>query len=90
MSGSRTSIDDIVLLCVNLDAILVYLEFVCKVFPKYRVIFRLDKCDFLKNQFEYVGHGITKAGTTPLNQNSILQMTVSYPLQINLYYPSLR
>ena len=32
VSGSRTIIDDIILFCSNLDAILIYLECVCKVF----------------------------------------------------------
>ena len=27
-------------------------------FQKYRVVFRLDKCDFLKDIIEYVGHDI--------------------------------
>ena len=35
------------------------------VFLKYRVSFRLDKCDFLKTQVEYVGHEVTKAGNCP-------------------------
>ena len=37
--GSRTTFDDILLLCINLQAILFYLEYVCKVFQKYRVRF---------------------------------------------------
>ena len=45
---SRTIIDKIILLCSNLDKILIYLECTCKVFLKYRVSFRLNKCDFLK------------------------------------------
>ena len=48
VSGIRTIIYDILLLYSNLDAILVYLECVCKYFLKYRFSFRLDRCDFLK------------------------------------------
>ena len=48
ISGNRAIIDDILIFCSNLGAILVYLEFVCKFFQKYRVGFRLDKYDFLK------------------------------------------
>ena len=48
VSVSRTNIDDILLFCCNLDAILIYLECVCKVFLKYWVIFRLKKWEFLK------------------------------------------
>ena len=62
MSGSRTIIDEIILFCGNLDAILIELECVCKYFLKYGVSFRLNKCDFLKNRVKYVGHDVTKAG----------------------------
>ena len=62
MSGSCTIIDDIIIFCRNLDAILIYVEFICKVFLKYRVRFRLKKCDFLKTRVEYVVHDVTKAG----------------------------
>ena len=57
-SGISTIIDDIFLFCRNIDAILLYLECVCRMFQKYRVSFWLDKCDFLKDRIEYVGHGI--------------------------------
>ena len=66
MFGSRIIIADIILLCKNLDSIIIYLEFVRKVFLKDRVRFRLDKCDFLKTLVEYVGHDVTKAGNCPL------------------------
>ena len=62
VSGSYTIIDYIIILCRNLDAILIYLEFVCKAFLKYWVRFRFKKCDFLKNRVEYVVHDVTKAG----------------------------
>ena len=63
--GSCNIICDILLFCRNLDAILVYLECVCKVFLKYQVSFILDKCDFLETRVEYVGHDVTKAGNCP-------------------------
>ena len=44
---------------------MVYLECVCKVFHKYRVTFRLDKCDFLKERVEYVRHDVTEDGNCP-------------------------
>ena len=46
-------------------AISIYLECICKVFRKYRVSFRLDKCDFLKPRVEYVGHDVTNDGNCP-------------------------
>ena len=39
ISGSRAIINDILLFCSDLRAILLYLEYVCKVFQKYRVRF---------------------------------------------------
>ena len=64
-SGIRTIIDYVFLLCSNLGSIMVYLEFSCKVFEKYPVIFWLEKCDFLKEMIEYVSHGVTDDGNCP-------------------------
>jgi len=63
--GSRVIIDDILLWASNLDIILLYFECVCGIFQKYRVSFRLDKCDFLKDRVEYVGHDLTPKGNCP-------------------------
>ena len=63
--GSKTIIDDILLWCSHTDALLLLMECVCKVFRKYRVSFRLKKCDFLKDRVEYVGHDITNEGNCP-------------------------
>ena len=60
VSGTKIIIDDI-LVC----ALFVYLECICTVFRKYRVNFRLDKCDFLKLRVEYVGHDVTNDGNCP-------------------------
>ena len=65
VSGSRTIIDDILLFCSNKAMILIYFECVCKVFQKYRVSFRLDKCEFLKSRVEYVGVDVMQQGNTP-------------------------
>ena len=63
--GSRVIIDDILLWASNLQIVLLYFECVCEVFQKYRVSFRLDKCDFLKDRVEYVGHDLTPTGNCP-------------------------
>ena len=62
---TKTIIDDILIWSSNLEAILIYLECVCKVFQKYRVSFRLDKCRFLMDRVEYVGHDLTSVGNCP-------------------------
>ena len=58
--GSRTIINNILILCSNLRSIMVYLECVYKFFQKYCVSFRLEKYDFLKEMVEYVGHDVTE------------------------------
>ena len=65
VSGICTNIDGIIIFYRNLDAIIIYLECFCKVFLKYKVRFRLDKFNFLKNRIKYVGHDVTKAGNCP-------------------------
>ena len=65
VSGSRTIIDEILLFSSNINAILIYLECVCKIFLKYQVRFRLDKCDFLKTRVEYVNYDVTKERDCP-------------------------
>ena len=51
ISGSRKIMGGIFLLCSNLRAILVYLEFVCKLFQKYSVRFWFDKSEFFDSSF---------------------------------------
>lgn len=79
--GSRVIIDDILLWASNLQVILVYFECVCEVFQKYRVSFRLDKCDFLKDRVEYVGHDLTPTGNCPAK--SKFKMIDDWPLPTN-------
>ena len=49
-SGSKGNIDDILAYSTNLELILIYFECICKFFEKYRVSFKLDKCEFLKDR----------------------------------------
>ena len=64
-SETRTIINEILLYCINKSLILLYLECICIIFCKYRVSFRLDKCEFLEDLTEYVGHDITSDGNCP-------------------------
>jgi hypothetical protein len=64
-TGSKVIIDDILIWSNNLEMILLYFECICRVFVKYRVSFRLDKCEFLKNRVEYVGHDLMPSGNCP-------------------------
>jgi hypothetical protein len=65
VADSRTIIDDILNWSTDPDAFLDLFECICIVFLKYRVSFRLDKCEFFKDRFDYVGHDITSAGNCP-------------------------
>jgi hypothetical protein len=64
-ADSRCVIDDILSWCTDPDALVDLFECICIVFLKYRVSFRLDKCEFFKEIFEYVGHDITSEGNCP-------------------------
>ena len=64
--GSKTIIDDILLWCDEKDLVLTLFTCVCEVFQKYRVSFRLDKCEFSKKRVKYVGHDILCHGNAPV------------------------
>ena len=63
--GSRSIIDDILLWSNNLTLTILYFRCVCMVFQKYRVSFKLKKCDFLKERTEYVGYDVLSSGNSP-------------------------
>ena len=63
--GSKTIIDDILLWCAIKEIATLLFRCVCKIFKKYRVSFRLDKCEFMKSRVEYVGHDILRKGNSP-------------------------
>ena len=63
--GSKTIIDDILLWYEYKDFSMILFTCVCKVFEKYRISFRLDKCEFLKIQVEYVEHDILRKDKCP-------------------------
>ena len=64
-SGTKKTIDGILLYCINKLIIFLYLECICIIFRKYSVRFCLYKCEFLKNNTEYVGQDITSDGNCP-------------------------
>ena len=64
-TGSKGIIDDILIWSTEIDLGLLYFECVCEIFTTYRVSFRLDKCEFLKDRVEYVGHDLTPTGNCP-------------------------
>ena len=89
VSGSRTIIDDILLLCSNLDAILIYLECVCKVLSNIKSASDSKSATLSKLESNMSAMTSLKRGTAPLNQNLTLLITGYYPLHVNNYSPSL-
>ena len=63
--GSKTIIDDILLWCDKKYLTLLLFTCVCEVFQKYRMSFRLDKCEFFKKRVEYVRYDILRHGNSP-------------------------
>ena len=84
VSGSRTIIDDIILFCSNLDAILIYLECVCKVFSNIESASDLTNVNLSKLDLNMSAMTSPKKGTATLNQKSnfindwILPLTRKY------------
>lgn len=64
VTSSRTVIDDILLWLNALSMALLMFECVCKVFVKYRISFKIKKCNLFNDRFEYVGCDILTAGST--------------------------
>ena len=79
-SGTKSIIDDIIIWSNSVPVIMVYFESVCQVFQKYRVSFRLDKCRFLQDRVEYVGHDLTPLGNCPAK--SKFDLISDWPLPI--------
>ena len=61
----RIIIDDILLFSNHIPTLLHYFSCVAQVFTKFRLSFKLGKCDFLKQRVEYVGHDLTANGNCP-------------------------
>ena len=58
-------IDDILLYSNHIPTLLHYFSCVAKVFTKFRLSFKLSKCDFFKSRVEFVGHNLTASGNCP-------------------------
>ena len=80
-TSSKGIINDILIWSTHPDTILLYFECACKIFTKYRVSFRLNKCEFLKERVEYVGHDLTPLGNCPTA--SIFDMINNWKLPTN-------
>ena len=81
ISSSKHIIDDILLWCDSKPLLLIYFECVRKILLKYKVLFFLDKCMFLKTRVGYVGHDILTDGNYPAASN--FSMIDDWPLPVS-------
>ena len=89
VSGSRTNIDDILILCSNLYLILIYLECVYNYFSNIESASDLKNVIFSKLESDMLAMMSLKRGTSTLYKNLTLSTIGSYLLQGNHYSPSL-
>ena len=72
--NNRIIIDDILLFSNHIPTLLHYFPCIAQVFTKFRLSFKLSKCDFLKDRVEYVGHDLTANRKCPIaSKFSVLQ-----------------
>ena len=65
MCDDKIIIDDILLYSNHVPTLLYYFSCVAQVFTKYRLSFKLTKCDFFKKRVEFVGRNLTTNGNCP-------------------------
>ena len=65
MCDDKIIIDDILLYSNHVLTLLHYFSCVAQVFTKYRLSFKLTKCEFFKKRVEFVGHDLTIYGNCP-------------------------
>ena len=79
ITGTRNIIDDIAGWSTSKSLMILIIECICQVSLKYRASFKLSKCEFLYERFEYVDHDIMIGGniTAQLKYNSINDRSTS-------------
>ena len=65
IGDDKIVIDDILLYSNHIPTLLHYLSCISDIFTKYKLSFKLSKCDFLKSRVEFVGHDLTACGNCP-------------------------
>ena len=63
--GDKNIIDDILLWSTDVTHLLTLLDCVASTFVKYRVSFKLKKCEYLQDRVEWLGHDLTPTGNLP-------------------------
>ena len=63
--NDKIIIDDCLLYSIHVPSLLHYLSCVVQVITKYRLSFKLTKCDFFKLRVDFIGHDLTAYGNCP-------------------------
>lgn len=63
--NDKIFINDILLYSNHDNILLHYFPYVPQVFTKYRLSFKITKCDLFKPRVEFVRHGLTTYGNCP-------------------------
>ena len=83
--NDRIIIDDILLFSNHIPTLSHYFSCVVQIFTKFRLSFKLSKCDFLKERVEYVEYGLTANGNCPAKSKfSLIQDWPLLPHGISL------
>ena len=70
-------LDDIIVFSKTIDEHIGHLEDVFKLLANAGLRLKLDKCDFFKNEIEYLGHVVSREGVAPNKQK--LKAIFNYP-----------
>ena len=82
--NDKIIIDDGLLYSNHVPSLLHYFSCVIQLFTKYRLSFKLTKCDFFKPRVEFVGHDLTTYGNCPTE--SKFDLIQHWPLLPNAIY----
>ena len=64
--NSKTNIDATLIYSNNITTFLHYCSYVVQVFTKYRLSFKVSKCDVFLSRIEYYGHALTADSNCPI------------------------
>ena len=78
MCDDKIIIDDILLYSNHIPTLLLYFSCVAHVFSKYRLSFKLTKCDFFKQHVEFVWHDLKTYSNCPTVSN--FDLIMDWPL----------
>ena len=89
LCDNRIIIDDILLFSNHVSSILHYFSCVARIFTKYRLSFKWNKCDFFQPRVKYVDNDLTAHNNCPTaSKFDSLQNWPSHPIESCVYLSS--